>query len=104
MKTNDAISRAAVLDVLSKYYPDAGPTTEQMLHRIWRNVKEIPAADVVPVVHGEWKYDENDYDDLTYSCSVCGEPWTLIDGTPQDNQMHYCPNCGAKMYGGAGNG
>jgi len=64
----------------------------------------IPAADVVEVVHGEWIYGEDDYDDLTYYCSICKEPWTLIEGTPQDNLMNYCPKCGAKMDGGDGDG
>jgi DNA-directed RNA polymerase subunit RPC12/RpoP len=60
-------------------------------------IKEIPAADVTPVRYGHWK-EESDYDgDSIYVCSECGETWTLIDGTPQDNNMHYCPNCGARM-------
>lgn len=28
-----------------------------------------------------------------YSTS-CGETFTLIDGTPEDNRMKYCPYCG----------
>ena len=63
-------------------------------------IEVIPAADVAPVRHGRW-IEESDYDgDSIYVCSECGETWTLIDGTPQDNNMHYCPNCGAKMDGG----
>ena len=44
---------------------------------------------------GEWH--EWDDGDNTWSCSVCGEPWVLIDGTPKENGMKFCPNCGAKM-------
>lgn len=40
-----------------------------------------------------------DYDDVIYKCSVCREPLVLIEGTPYDNGMKYCPNCGAKMEG-----
>ena len=55
-------------------------------------------ADVAPVVRGEWgQCSAFDEDENVYTCSVCGEPWTLFDGTPQENNMHYCPNCGAKM-------
>lgn len=32
-----------------------------------------------------------------YDCSVCGESFCLIDGSPTDNLYRYCPNCGAKM-------
>lgn len=56
-----------------------------------------PTIDAVPVVHGEWK--EWDDGDNTWSCSVCGNPFVLIDGTPSDNEMNYCPNCGARMDG-----
>lgn len=44
---------------------------------------------------GEWH--EWDDGDNTWSCSVCGEPFVLIDGTPKENGMKFCPNCGAKM-------
>lgn len=33
-----------------------------------------------------------------YKCSVCGE-WYRMDGTPEQEDMNYCPNCGAKMKG-----
>lgn len=46
---------------------------------------------------GEWMYKPNEYDGNTYECSRCGEPWTLIEGTPKENNMNYCPNCGAKL-------
>ena len=65
-------------------------------------VEVIPAADVAPVRHGRWNEESPDCldGDSVYVCSVCGETWTLIEGTPLDNNMHYCPNCGAKMDGG----
>lgn len=61
----------------------------------------VPAADVVEVKHGRWNEESPDYldGDSVYVCSVCGETWTLIEGTPLDNNMHYCPSCGAKMKG-----
>ena len=46
---------------------------------------------------GEW-IEREDWDgDNYYECSVCGESFVLIDGTPSMNLYHYCPNCGAKM-------
>lgn len=60
-------------------------------------LSNLPAADVVPVIHGKWKHDENVFDD-EWSCSSCHEAWTFIDGTtPEENNAKYCPNCGAKM-------
>ena len=50
---------------------------------------------------GKWKETDDGWDGIYYVCSECGCPWTLIDGTPYDNGMNYCPNCGAKMEGEA---
>lgn len=58
-----------------------------------------PTISAVPVVRGEWMPTDmgGGETDEAYVCSACGEPWTLNDGTPAENNMHYCPNCGAKM-------
>ena len=56
---------------------------------------ELPAADVAPVVHGMWEYEEPTIN--TYGmvkCTVCN--WWAID--PYVSIVyHYCPNCGARM-------
>lgn len=61
-------------------------------------IKAAPVADVVPVVHGWWNADE--------TCSSCGEKSTEgLDATKWNYWLpNYCPNCGAKMDGGADNG
>ena len=64
-------------------------------------IQKVPAADVVPVVHGRWEEQDDGWGGTYYDCSACGESWTTIDGTPLQNNMNYCPNCGAKMDGGA---
>lgn len=56
----------------------------------------FPPADVQEVRHGKWIEQEADMDTI-YECSVCGEPFVTIDGTPADNLWNYCPNCGAQM-------
>ena len=60
-----------------------------------RNQK-FPAADVAPVRHGRWN---NSLARITPYCSACGHSHRCLIRTP-----NYCPNCGAKMDGGAGNG
>lgn len=49
-------------------------------------------ADVAPVVHGRWIMHDDEFG-LTCECSACHIE-TMGDG-------NYCPNCGAKMDGGA---
>ena len=58
----------------------------------------IPAADVRPVVRGKWIDRDDDYYGWNmWACSVCGEEFVLTEGTPDMNDYHYCPNCGADM-------
>ena len=53
----------------------------------------IPAADVRPVVHGEWKDAmQSCHDSPHVKCSVCGEYyWRYF------KKFNFCPNCGAMM-------
>ena len=59
-------------------------------------VEGIPAADVVPVRHGRWIEKEKYNFGIMYDCSLC-EDRILDNG----HHWNYCPNCGAKMDGGA---
>ena len=68
-------------------------------------IADAPAVDAAPVVHARWEQrDEFDKYENTYTCSVCDEPLVLICGTPAENHMFYCPNCGARMDGRQGDG
>lgn len=44
-------------------------------------------------------YQEYSHLDWTYwECSNCKEPFCFNnDCTPEENQYHYCPNCGARI-------
>ena len=58
------------------------------------DLADIPAADVAPVRHGYWI---EQCEESLYSCSACGSEWVTIEGTPEENDMDFCPHCGAKM-------
>lgn len=45
---------------------------------------------------GKW-IEKDEYNDTYYECSACGASWVTIEGTPQDNHLNFCPNCGADM-------
>ena len=50
-------------------------------------IRSVPTADVVEVVHGDWIPHEG------YSqCDKCNSLLTI--------ESNYCPNCGARMDGG----
>lgn len=62
-------------------------------------IGQIAVEDVQPVKHGYWEEitDYGGWGDTHYRCSVCGEEWYLEDGNPKDNNMNFCPRCGARM-------
>ena len=53
------------------------------------NIRSIPAADVRPVVRGEWQFHMFAANSWGYECRVCHTTW--------DTPTNYCPNCGADM-------
>lgn len=84
---DDAVSRQAVIKLFNG---NIGSESALILHM----VKQLPS---VTQKSGKWIEREGWDGDVYYECSVCGEPFCLIDGTPTDNMYNYCPNCGAKM-------
>lgn len=61
-----------------------------------RLLEKAPTVDAVPVVHGRW--NNMDGYKTRKVCSECG--WDV----PEYGKFYsYCPNCGAKMDGGATN-
>lgn len=60
---------------------------------IERDVRDMPAADVAPVVHAQWIEDESGI----IICPECKRGYNLIA-----KFTNYCPACGAKMDGKEG--
>ena len=63
-------------------------------------IANLPAADVIEVVHGEWKDDvfiNNRFPSVR--CSECNIRFCDIISNHRC-MWYYCPNCGAKMDGG----
>lgn len=63
-----------------------------------RAIERILTADVAPVRHGRWIEQEKYTFGVMYDCSICGD--RILDN---GHSWNYCPNCGAKMDGGADN-
>ena len=61
-------------------------------------IEDLPAADVVPVVHGRWEMRPTGMvtdtgPEYKAYCTVCNEP-------NKQYQPPFCPHCGVKMDGG----
>ena len=63
------------------------------------NLNSIPAADVVPVVHGKWVKAHWKNSVSCANCSICGFEAYHYDFQGVQKTYNYCPNCGAKMDG-----
>lgn len=89
-------------------YPDGKVCIDLDLH-CKRVATAVPAADVRPVVRGEWLSSNGNghkvgWDDMNPGCpaescycSVCGDWLTASDEYP--TRGNFCPNCGADMRG-----
>lgn len=85
----DYIKREDALNRLLQYagQVDCTNTLGAMIGVILR---DIPAADVRPVVRGRWKRVDPRSTVVTFRCSEC-------DYYAHMNATTFCPNCGADM-------
>lgn len=81
-------------DAVTEVLPRRAFKTRQDIQDFLDN---IPTADVAPVVHGRWIQ----VDSTKCRCSHC-DIIALIALYPHGDK-NFCPNCGAKMDGGADN-
>lgn len=90
------IDRESAFDAITDLTGKA--PTRSAYEAVWKSaraLKKIPAADVVPVVHGRWiSFLDGDHimPERYYRCSRCGRV--------ESRRQPYC-HCGAKMDGGA---
>ena len=80
------------------YVRTAGYKARERVFEAEEAVHRLPVADVAPVVHGQCRYSGP-----VLECQSCGEIYSRVGGNA-GKLWNYCPNCGAKMDGGADNG
>ena len=95
----DYIRRDIVLKIINTVNDTGGFAGYADYCVLFDEIDTMPASDVQPVKHGYWEEvtDYGGWGDTHYRCSVCGEEWYLEDGKPKDNNMNFCPRCGAEM-------
>lgn len=99
MNNNDLISRSKLqvsirredgIIVRGQRYIRADAVSEK--------ISMAPGVDAVPGAHGRWKPDMY-FDQPVIRCTACKCGFALEH---RAEHFPYCPNCGAKMDGGAG--
>ena len=100
----DYIKRTDAVKIAEKYGLANGSALGRhtgLADCIASEILSLPAADVVPVVHGKWvhsRYDRSSEQFDVVKCSRCGlEAYAMAYHVRDGN---YCPNCGARMDGG----
>ena len=98
--SKEYIEREAVLERIEDLKDNFSPTVRPMFDVFKHIVTTQPAAEVAPVVHGEWITGCNEprltstsagASKFWFTCSICGRT--------ELKQEPYC-HCGAKMDGG----
>ena len=97
------ISREAVIKTLrkaEKLYRKCmvSQVRADMIEHCIKLINDIPAADVQPVVMGEWIDKLKKHCGVTTVCSACGKR-SGIGGIDSNRYKPFCPNCGAIMMG-----
>ena len=86
------MARYIDLDKCSQYKTNHGGYPDTFAFPPWTEFE-----DVAPVIHAHCN-EFSDYTGTCYAeCSRCDLLWWLEEGTAEENEMFYCPKCGAKM-------
>ena len=88
---DEYIRRAEALEITTRTCGDYAAA--------FAEIRKLPAADVAPVVHGEW-YLLDDCANAGLYCSVCSRRVHREEFAYKKLRSKYCPHCGAKMDGG----
>lgn len=81
----------------------AGEAYLKGLNPVWA-VRDVPTVDVVPVVHGKWIRPHWKNSNYCCDCSKCGGEAMHREYQWNKKGIYpICPNCSAKMDGGADN-
>ena len=90
---DEYIKREDLLELYRMDDPVLNENGHVPLPVIRQNIMDIPAADVAPVVHGQWETNSDRPDSLI--CSVCKCGFDMWKHDPHN----FCHNCGADMRG-----
>ena len=89
----DYISKQDVSDWLKQYGQDVlhGKYKFSLMY-IWKNIMDLPSADVAPVIHSRWIKTADGAE-----CENCGREavYQIVDDHWE--YENFCPHCGAKM-------
>lgn len=78
------------LEVLRQRYEMQDDCDELVARKCKEAVAKLPVADVIPVVHGKWIFNDDWWE---FRCTECHRAIGNV------KKYDFCPHCGAKMDG-----
>ena len=110
MAEKEYIEREYMVEIITMLKSEKGDIRVMDTETLLYFIRKIPAADVEPVRHGKWIYNPNgmDFNLGAWECSVCTQKNNNLPCSRNISPYicvgsKYCPNCGAKMFGGEEN-
>ena len=92
------IKREVAVKAANEWVSEACVAPVMRVSRLFDKLQKVPAADVAPVVHGQWEQVKKWATKAKYRCSVCGRE--IMSAVKVNIEKYpYC-HCGAKMDGG----
>jgi len=95
---DDLISRQAAIDAIDRLDIPEDMCVFEILSHIELEIGNLPSAQPERK-RGKWIEDDDGWDEVIWRCSECDAVFTLVDGTPKENEYYFCPHCGADMRG-----
>ena len=104
MNDKRLIDANALLKEIEDWHDSLGGTMnpadwgiQNVLQSVMDYIIEADGIDAVEVVHAMWKKEQRGI----VRCSYCDKGYRITNGGANVLKFLYCPNCGAKMDGGA---
>ena len=97
-KTNsDYIEREEAILAVDERIKQIGYEGSPLVLSIRQSIRDVPSADVAPVVHGHWERQiRNDLGSKLNDIIICSN-CSIAFSSENQVRRSYCPNCGAKM-------
>ncbi len=86
-------NREIRFEVNSNYYK----AVSKLLSDYKRVLKENEQLNKKIKEQKECAFREDGTEECLWYCSNCHDEWLFYEGTPEENNLKYCPHCGAKV-------
>ena len=97
------LANSAMNEIDSNFFKNSGWETvdleipKSMQHILSDYKRVLKENEELKSVKKECVFREDGTEECLWHCSNCKKEWLFYEGTPEDNELKYCPHCGAKV-------